>query len=171
MSRIAIAVTLAVFCGGGVVLAACSGPQTSEGMDDILVPISAMSENPYGDGPPPNIDATTGGGATGDMDDEQKNAIRGAIKTGTDSSKQCFLSVPNAKTTGEGEVKVTFDGSSGHVSNVEVGPPFAGSELEACIKNAFDGQIVLKFDGNPLTVPTTIKIEKPKTETPPKPKK
>jgi hypothetical protein len=171
MSRIAIAATLAVFCGGAVVISACSSPQTSDGMDDILVPLSAVSVNPYGDGPPPKIDETTGGGATGDMDDEQKNAIRGAIKTGTDASRQCFASVPNAKTTGEAEVKVTFDGSTGHVSNVEVGAPFAGSELEPCIKNAFDGQIVLKFDGNPLTVPTTIKIEAPKTATPPKPKK
>ncbi|MFO0612299.1 MAG: hypothetical protein U0414_06915 [Polyangiaceae bacterium] len=162
---------LAVFGGGSIVIAACSSPQTTDGMDDILVPLSAVSENPFGDGPPKHTsEATTGGGATGDMNDEQKDSIRGAIKTGVDSSKQCFASVPSAKTTGEGEVKVTFDGSTGHVSNVEVGAPFAGSELEACIKKAFDTQIVLKFDGAPLTVPTTIKIDKPKTDTP-KPKK
>jgi hypothetical protein len=172
MSRIAIAVALAVFCGGSVVIAACGSTQTTDGMDDILVPLSAVSENPFGDGPPRHTsDATTGGGATGDMNDEQKDSIRGAIKTGTDSSKQCFASVPNAKTTGEGEVKVTFDGKTGHVSGVEVGAPFAGSELEACIKKAFDTQIVLNFDGAPLTVPATIKIDKPKTDTPPKPKK
>lgn len=174
MSRIAIAVTLAVFSGSAVVIAACSSPQTTDGMDELLVPLSAVSENPYGDGPPKHVDETTsGGGATGDMNDEQKDSIRGAIKTGTDSSKQCFLSVPNAKTTGEGEVQVTFDGKSGHVSKVEVGPPFAGSELEACIKKAFDTQIVLTFEGNPLTVPATVKIEKPKTDTKPdtKPKK
>lgn len=171
MSRIAIAVTLAVFSAGGVVLAACSSPQTTDGMDELLVPLSAVSENPYGDGPPRNTtDATTGGGATGDMNDEQKDSIRGAIKTGVDSSKQCFASVPNATTTGEGEVLVTFDGKSGHVSKVEVGAPFVGSELEPCIKKAFDTQIVLTFEGNPLTVPAQVKIEKPKTETP-KPKK
>jgi hypothetical protein len=167
MSKRAIVISGALIGLLAAAAQACGSAQSNDDMDELLVPVSAMSENPFGNGPPKHVDETTsGGGATGDMNDEQKDSIRGAIKTGTDSSKQCFASVPNAKTTGEAEVKVTFDGSTGHVSGVDVGAPFAGSELESCIKQAFNTQIVLKFDGPPLTVPAQIKIENPKNVKP-----
>src|SRR5438094_453243 len=58
---------------------------------------------------------------------------------------------------GEGEVKVTFDGKKGRATDVSVGPPWAGTEMESCIKRSFVGEIIVPFDGE-LEVPYTVKL-------------
>ena len=117
--------------------------------------------------PPPaqhHADSGDGEGA-GALNDDQKEQIKIALRRGGVAASDCIKSVPGAKTTGEGEVQVTFDGKIGKATDAVVGPPFAGSEIEACIKRAFIGQYGLTFDGAPLTVPYTVKIEK-KGDTP-----
>ena len=140
----------------------CGGDQKGADMDQIFVPGSAVEGNDYGKSsahdPPPS---DNGNGATSGMNDEQKDQIRNSLKRGGANAAQCIMTVPGAKTTGEGEVQVTFDGGTGHVSDASVGAPFAGSEIEACIKKAFMAEYSLKFDGPPLTVPYTVKIDKP----------
>ena len=50
-----------------------------------------------------------------------------------------------------------------------VGPPWAGTDAESCIKRAFVGEFIVPFDGN-LEVPYTVKLP-PKAEPDPKGKK
>lgn len=95
------------------------------------------------------------------LNDEQKDQMKVALRRGGSKAAQCAKSVPDAKTFGEGEVQVTFDGKIGKSTEATVSAPFAGSELETCIKRAFLGEIIVPFDGQPMTVPYTIKIEKP----------
>ena len=54
-------------------------------------------------------------------------------------------------------MKVTFDGKKGRATDVAVGPPWAGTETESCIKRAFVGEIIVPFDGE-LEVPYTVKL-------------
>ena len=56
-----------------------------------------------------------------------------------------------------------FDGQKGRVTDVLVGPPFAGTPVESCVKRAFVGEIVLPFDGEPLEVPYTVKLPSKKS--------
>ena len=160
---------------GTLWVAGCGSDQKNAGMDDILVPASAVTDDAYGPKQPDvtpvshNDKPSDGNNATSDLNDEQKAQIRSALKRAGANAEQCIYTVPGAKTTGEGEVQTTFDGKSGHVSDVSVGAPFAGTEIEECIKKAFKAEYSLTFDGPPLTVPYTIKVAK--SGPPPKPKK
>jgi hypothetical protein len=160
----------------GVFAAACGSDQ-SKTMDDVFVPASAVSEDSFGPKAPttssPHHDSASSGGnnATSGLNDEQKDQIRLALKRGGTNAVTCGTSVPGNKTFGEGDVQVTFDGGTGRVSEVSVGAPFGGSEIEKCIKQSFTSEYSLKFDGPPLTVPYTLKIDKPAGTDPKKPKK
>lgn len=99
-------------------------------------------------------------GASG-LNDEQKDQMKVALRRGGSKAAQCAKSVPDVKTFGDGEVQVTFDGKIGRSTEATVSAPFAGSELESCIKRAFIGEIIVPFEGQPMTVPYAIKIEKP----------
>jgi hypothetical protein len=159
-----------------VSVAACGSDQKNASMDDIFVPVSAVSEDAYGPKPPTTShqdspSSTSGGGAASGLNDEQKDQIRLALKRGGDNAAKCPTSVTAPKTFGEGDVQVTFDGSTGRISEVSVGAPFGGSELEPCIKKSFMNEYSLKFDGKPLTVPYTIKVVDPKAPADKKPKK
>ena len=111
-------------------------------MDDILVPASAVSEDAYGPKAPTTTShhddssssSTSGGGAISGLNDEQKDQLRNALKKGGENAVICGKSVPGNKTFGEGEAQVTFDGATGHVSEVTLSAPFAGSEIEKCMK-------------------------------------
>lgn len=92
----------------------------------------------------------------GGLNREQREQMEIALRRGNDKAKNCTTVVPGAP-SGEGEVKVVFDGTKGRISDVLVGPPFAGTPAEACIKRSFIGEIVLPFEGE-LEVPYSVKL-------------
>ena len=175
------ALALMVFGAASLTIGAgCGGEQPQTDMDDILVPASAVSEDAYGPKAPTTTShhddasssSTSGGGAISGLNDEQKDQLRNALKKGGENAVICGKSVPGNKTFGEGEAQVTFDGATGHVSEVTLSAPFAGSEIEKCMKQSFMAEYSLRFDGPPITVPYPLKVEKPggDTKTPPKKK-
>jgi len=91
-----------------------------------------------------------------DLNEAQKTQMEIALRRGGDKAANCPSVVPNA-VKGEGEVKVTFNGKKGRATDVSVGPPWAGTDAEACIKRAFVGEIIVPFDGE-LEVPYTITL-------------
>jgi hypothetical protein len=108
----------------------------------------------------------------GGLNEEQKQQMEIALRRGGDKAAQCPTStgvedVPR----GKGEVKVVFDGQKGRVTEVTVGPPWAGGAIESCIKRSFIGEIVLPFEGEPLEVPYTIELPAVRTGTAPGTKK
>jgi hypothetical protein len=90
------------------------------------------------------------------LDDDQRDQIKVALRRGGEKAAQCNA-VTGANVTGEGEVQVVFDGKLGRSTDATMGSPFAGTPVEACVKRAFVGEIVLPFEGQ-LTVPTTVKV-------------
>lgn len=108
-------------------------------------------------------------GAAGGLTEDQRAQLEIALRRGGDKAAQCLSVVPDAP-RGEGEVRVTFDGKKGRATDAVVGPPWAGTPVEACIKRSFTGEIVVPFDGS-LEVPYTVKIgkgdDKGKGKTPP----
>jgi hypothetical protein len=158
-----------VLAGTGAASGGSQPKQAGEG-NDWSSSGTGTSDAPATDAdqPPPAPKKDEG---AGDLNDDQKEQIKVALRRGGVGAADCINSVPGAKTTGEGEVQVTFDGKIGKAVEASVGPPFAGSEMEACIKRAFVGQYGLTFDGAPLTVPYTVKIEKKGGAAPSDPKK
>src|SRR5690349_12710471 len=82
-----------------IVGVACGGEQTNAGMDDILVPMSAVSEDAYGPKAPTTSShvtptSTSGGGAASGLNDEQKDQLRLALKRGGENAARCPTSVP-----------------------------------------------------------------------------
>jgi len=70
------------------------------------------------------------------------------LERGRKQAVQCPTIVA-ATATGEGEIEVIFDGPSGKVVDVVLGTTFAAGSADgqACLKNAFLGQIVTRFEG------------------------
>ncbi|MGK3999831.1 hypothetical protein [Sorangium sp. So ce1024] len=137
---------------------ACSGAKPKQAGDDYNFeqtysgePAPAETESPS------DAEASASPDDGGGLNDDQKKQMEIALRRGGDKASNCAEVVPNAP-TGEGEVKVVFDGQKGRVTDVLVGPPFAGTPAEACVKRAFVGEIVLPFDGDPLEVPYTVKL-------------
>jgi hypothetical protein len=87
---------------------------------------------------------------------DQKAQMEIALRRGGEKSANCAKVVPDAP-RGEGEVKVTFDGKKGRATDVVVGPPWAGTDVESCIKRSFVGEIIVPFEGE-LEVPYTVKL-------------
>ena len=92
----------------------------------------------------------------GDLTPDQKAQMEIALRRGGDKAANCAAVVPDAP-HGEGEVKVTFDGKKGRSVAAEVGPPWAGTSVESCIKRSFVGEIIVPFEGV-LDVPYTVKL-------------
>jgi hypothetical protein len=90
------------------------------------------------------------------LTEDQKAQMEIALRRGGDKAANCAAVVPDAA-RGEGEVKVTFDGKKGRATDAVVGPPWAGTDAEACIKRSFIGEFVVPFDGQ-LEVPYTVKL-------------
>lgn len=99
---------------------------------------------------------------------DQKAQMEIALRRGGEKAANCAKVVPDGP-RGEGEVKVTFDGKKGRATEVTVGPPWAGTDVESCIKRSFVGEIIVPFEGD-LEVPYTVKLP-PKPEEPGKPGK
>ncbi|WP_437673292.1 hypothetical protein [Sorangium sp. So ce131] len=137
--------------------AACSGAKPKQAGEDYNF------DQAYSDEAPPAEAESSGAEASGSKDsgsalnEDQKKQMEIALRRGGDKAANCAEVVANAP-TGEGEVKVVFDGQKGRVTDVLVGPPFAGTPAEACVKRAFVGEIVLPFEGEPLEVPYTVKL-------------
>lgn len=139
--------------------AACSGAKPKQAGEDYNFD-QALTEEP-----PPveaaSSDAEASASQDTDSDDglnaDQKKQIEIALRRGGEKAANCSEVVPNAP-SGEGEVKVVFDGQKGRVTDVLIGPPFAGTPAEACVRRAFVGEIVLPFDGGPREIPYTVKL-------------
>jgi hypothetical protein len=147
----------------------CGGAQQDE---DAFAGVPLTTPTYEGGSRPPPDSTTSGGssdGATGDMNADQKDMIKVALRRGGDKAKNCNA-VTNSAIVGEGEVQVVFDGTMGKAVDAQVGAPFAGTGVEACIKQAFVDEIVLPFEGK-LTVPYTVKLEKVAAPVDPKKKK
>jgi hypothetical protein len=96
-----------------------------------------------------------------DLNEAQKEQMEIALRRGGEKASNCDRVVAGT-VTGEGEVKVTFDGKKGRAVDVSVGPPWAGTDAESCIKRSFIGEIIVPFDGQ-LEVPYPVKIGKKAT--------
>jgi hypothetical protein len=90
------------------------------------------------------------------LTEDQKAQMEIALRRGGEKAANCATVVPDAK-TGEGEVKVTFDGKKGRAVEVTVGAPWAGTPVESCIKRSFVGEIIVPFEGE-LEVPYNVKL-------------
>lgn len=109
---------------------------------------------------------------TGGLNQAQREQMEIALRRGGDNAAQCPQSTGNEDVPrGKGEVKVTFDGKKGRVTEVTVGAPWAGTAIEQCIKRSFLGEIVLPFDGDALEVPYTVEIKPKAGAAAPAPKK
>ncbi len=130
-------------------LVGCSGaPAQVEGtfIQPEVKPVST-NDTPVADVKPPSEDELT---------PDQKAQMEIALRRGGDKAANCAKVIPESP-RGEGEVKVTFDGKKGRATDVAVGPPWAGTETESCIKRSFVGEIIVPFDGE-LEVPYTVKL-------------
>jgi hypothetical protein len=90
------------------------------------------------------------------------------LRRGSDKAVQCPTStgIEDAP-RGKGEVTVTFDGQKGRITEAVVGPPWAGTPIESCIKRSFVGEFIIPFDGPALDVPYTIELPARKDVAPP----
>lgn len=142
---------------------ACSGAKPKQAGEDYNFEQAHSDEAaPAETESPSDAEASASQDSGGGLNDDQKKQMEIALRRGGDKASNCAEVVPSAP-TGEGEVKVVFDGQKGRVTDVLVGPPFAGTPAEACVKRAFVGEIVLPFDGEPLEVPYTVKLPAKKT--------
>lgn len=91
------------------------------------------------------------------LNEDQEKQIAVALSRGEKKAANCSQVVDNAP-TGEGAVKVTFDGKIGKVTDVEVLAPFAGTPVETCIKRSFMGEYCLPFEGEPLVRKHSFKL-------------
>lgn len=101
---------------------------------------------------------------TSGLSPDQKAQMEIALRRGGDKAANCATVVPDSP-SGEGKVKVLFDGKKGRCVDVTVGSPFAGTPVESCIKRAFVGEFIVPFEGE-LEVPYIVKLPpKPAAET------
>lgn len=158
-------------------LAGCSGsppPEAEAAAIDSAAALAPPADKPAADKPAADKPAAKKDEGSG-LTEDQKAQMEIALRRGGDKAQNCASVVPDGP-RGEGEVKVTFDGKKGRSTDAVVGPPFAGTPMEACIKRSFIGEIIVPFDGE-LEVPYTVKLapkagDAPKGKaTPPAPKK
>jgi hypothetical protein len=163
---------IAPLIAAGLVLVGCSTPPPKQPGDSntFTQPSDTATPPPEtgkvdADQPPPAPEKAG-------LNEDQKKQMTVALKRGGDKAAQCPTStgIEDAP-RGKGEVQVTFDGKKGRVTEVTVGPPWAGTPLESCIKRSFIGEIILPFEGDALEVPYTIEMPAKKDAAPPVKKK
>jgi hypothetical protein len=86
---------------------------------------------------------------------EEKEYMAIALKRGGQKAARCAEAM-GVVFSGEGEVKVVFDGKKGRITDAILGAPFADSPVAGCIRRAFIGEIVLPFDGEAIQVPYRV---------------
>jgi len=133
-------------------VAACAGAQPKQTGEE-----NNFETTPNGESSPSGSEVSSTPEEGEGLNSDQKKQMEIALRRGGDKAANCTEVVADAP-AGEGEVKVVFDGQKGRVTDVLVGPPFAGTPAEGCIKRAFVGEIVLPFDGEPLEVPYSVKL-------------
>jgi hypothetical protein len=131
-------------------LVGCSGSQPNQVEGSFIQP-----EVPTAKADAPAATETAPATEEG-LTEDQKAQMEIALRRGGEKAANCAKVVPDGP-RGEGEVKVTFDGKKGRATDVAVGPPWAGTDVESCIKRSFVGEIVVPFDGE-LEVPYTVKL-------------
>jgi hypothetical protein len=102
---------------------------------------------------------------TGDASGFDEDMAKIVLERGRKQAVQC-PNVAKDTPTGEGDLELVFDGKSGRIVDVGLGSTFsAGSSAgQECIKNAFLGQIVTRFEGK-KKMSFTLKIERaPETD-------
>lgn len=99
----------------------------------------------------------TGAAEPKKLNEDQEKQISIALTRGEKKAANCSQVVDNAP-TGDGEVKVTFDGKIGKATDAEVLAPFAGTAVETCIKRSFIGEYCLPFEGEPIVRKHAIKL-------------
>jgi hypothetical protein len=92
------------------------------------------------------------------LDEDTKAQFKVALRRGKDKAAECSSVVKSAP-AGKGEVQVTFDGKKGRATDATVGSPFAGTEVESCIKKSFIGEVVIPFDGAARTVSQEVELK------------
>lgn len=153
----------------GLFLVAAVGCGGTQQTDDDAIPLTTPTFDGNTASRPVETSEPEDHSATGQMNDDQKDMIKVALRRGGDKAKNCNT-VTNSNVTGEGDVQVVFDGKMGKVVEAQIGAPFAGTDVEACLKQSFVDEIVLPFEGK-LTVPYTVKLEPNKNLPPPGTKK
>lgn len=105
----------------------------------------------------PEKEKWTGAAAPMKLNEDQEKQMSIALTRGEKKAANCTQVVDNAP-TGEGVVKVTFDGKIGKAVDAEVLAPFAGTAVETCIKRSFVGEYCLPFEGEPIVRRHPIKL-------------
>jgi hypothetical protein len=146
-------------------------PAYEGGKDDVDQP--GVTETP--------AEKETAGGRSGDtpttaappgmegLDEDQKAQMKVALRRGTAKAAECVNVVKGAP-TGNGDVQVEFDGVKGRATDVTVGSPWAGTDVEGCIKRAFIGEIIMPMEGK-RSVTQEIELKPPGAKPPADPKK
>lgn len=155
---------LALTLAFGALVSACGGQPKQVGDD---YGFDAKPAKPASD----NTDSSsTSGSTTADppekwtgasepmkLNEDQEKQMSIALTRGEKKAANCSQVVDNAP-TGEGVVKVTFDGKIGKAIDAEVLAPFAGTAVETCIKRSFIGEYCLPFEGEPIVRRHPIKL-------------
>jgi hypothetical protein len=150
---------------GALVIGACGGAQPEAEGDPLM--LTTAKPLATSDDPAPKKPEKTGAAA---LSTDQRQQMEIALRRGGEKAAKCVDVVADAK-GGEGEVKVLFDGTKGRVTEATVGAPWAGTPVESCIRRSFVGEIIMPFDGEPLEVPYTVKLQSKAPAADPKKKK
>lgn len=152
--HIALAIALAA-------LAACGGAPKQVGdennWDAPRPPKKSADSESSSDSSVEEETKWTGAAEPMKLNADQEKQISIALTRGEKKAANCSQVVENAP-TGEGAVKVTFDGKIGKATDAEVLAPFAGTPVETCIKRSFIGEYCLPFEGEPIVRKHAIKL-------------
>jgi len=131
--------------GGNAV--GCNGSRRPRTPDEAPASTAATtSESPAPEAKPEKPAAAEA--APSDTSGFDKDMADMVLERGRKQAVQC-PTVVAATPTGEGEIEIVFDGPSGKIVDVVLGTTFAAGSADgqACLKNAFLGQIVTRFEG------------------------
>jgi hypothetical protein len=134
-------------CGGS------QGPDANDPSSGFIQPSGAPAAGSTGGSKEGSGTPEAGGGG---LTEDQKKQMEIALRRGGEKAANCGET--SGGEPGKGEVTVTFDGQKGRVTDVAVGAPWAGKDAESCIKRAFEKEIIMPFDGEPMEVPYTVEI-------------
>ncbi len=155
-----LALTLAL----AALLGACGGQPKQVGDDYGFDSKPAKPSSDTGDSSSTSNSAAadppekwTGASEPMKLNEDQEKQMSIALTRGEKKAANCSQVVDNAP-TGEGVVKVTFDGKIGKAVDAEVLAPFAGTAVETCIKRSFIGEYCLPFEGEPIVRRHPIKL-------------
>jgi hypothetical protein len=136
------------------------GAQPKQANSDDSFNLPAPSAGPEAAAPPPAAAPSPASAGDARMTPALKEQLNVALGRGARGSAECVKGKPDAP-HGEGQVKITYDGQKGKATDVWVGPPYAGTPIESCIKQAFIAEYIIPFEGEPMVVPYTLNLAAP----------